>query len=222
MQYNWQRLVLRETLRAPLRLANKCGHIVFSLPTNTRSLLCSGKVVVFSNHPSFIETFVLWHVLDSLTRRNIWSIADERLLPDRWLEALQCITVSRDSSPQHRERVHATNLNAQQKVDDVLLHNDLVIFYPEGTRTCNARTHCCLNDRIVGRCRTGLLRRAQVNGASLVPVYVEHGECETPQGYGQGYVKLLRGETMRLTFGEPYTGPITPDGVAHALLTCGQ
>jgi 1-acyl-sn-glycerol-3-phosphate acyltransferase len=187
----------------------------------TQSALENGNVMVFANHPSLIETFVVRYVLDRVTSGSVWSMADENLFPRKWYAGFQCIPVSRvnDVAPRHARRVNAAACRFQ---DHLLTSKGIVVTYPEGTRTCKAARYHTLADRTVGECHCGLLERAVKKGATLIPLWIDFGNCRTPQGFLRGYGKLLVTQPMTLTFGEPYTGPITPAGIAQALLQAGM
>ncbi|SRR6056297_3018572 len=213
------------SLRLPIRTADHIGQIAVAMPEETSRLLQSGKVVVFANHPSFIETFVLWHLLDKLFTNHVWTVTDEHLFPKSWVKPLKCITVSRAKT---RQGPHASvyaqqvNTRAAQQFDRVVNQPGIVVCYPEGARTCNTTRRIQLGSRQVGICQCSLLRRARTQGATLVPVWVDHGDCSSPQGFLYGYWKLLVRQPITLTFGEPYDGPVNPTGIANALLGCGQ
>jgi 1-acyl-sn-glycerol-3-phosphate acyltransferase len=191
------------------------------MPATTQAALQQGNVMVFANHPSYIETFVLRLVLDRVVVSEVWSIADDKLFPSAWYESFRCIPVNRarafDAS--HARRI---NMAALRKQDAVLAARGVVVMYPEGRRTCNAQSHIHRKDRRIGTCNSSLLERAQKKtGAALVPVWIDHGDCSAPQEFIRGYQKLFFGPRIKLTFGEPYTGSVTSTGITDALLTVG-
>jgi 1-acyl-sn-glycerol-3-phosphate acyltransferase len=207
-----------ECLLWPVRLADKCSRIDVVIPEDTRAALQAGQVMVFANHPSLIETFVLRHVLDTVTTQPVWSIADEKLFPKTWFEGFQCIPVSRVVG---REALRV-NIAACRAQDAILNQKGIVSVYPEGTRTCKTTQRVIKNGREVGVCHNGFLERAQKKGAVLIPVWIEHGRCDTPQGFVTGYCKLFVGSKISLTFGQPLSTQPTPECLAEALLSAGS
>lgn len=207
-------------LLAPVQVAYLLGRIRIIIPESTQRVLQAGNVMVVSNHPSFIETFGMRVALETLSNSAVWSIAADDLFVPQWYEAFQCIAVSRAGDTSAKR----TNVKAFRKQDAILTAGGMVVLYPEGTRTVNAREHVLANDgRRIGVCHTDSVKRAQEVGASIVPVWVDHGDCSAPQGFLQGYRKLFFSQPpMTLHFGEVYKGDGSQLSVAEAILAAGQ
>ena len=196
-------------------LAKLLGMVKVTVSEDTLQTLRLGNVMVMSNHPSLIETAVNWVVLDLLTKKHVWSITDEYLFNTKWYTSLRAIPVSRRKNTAAR----AVNVAAVRHQDAILQTGGIVVVYPEGTRTCKAVEHLFKGERRIGRCDVSLVKRAHKKGAALIPVWVEHGDCAKPQNLWTGYCKLLFGQTITITFGEPYHGEVIGELIAQAILS---
>lgn len=209
-------------LLSSMWVAHKCNLIQVHINQDQRLSPQSGGLVVFANHPSLIETIAMRYVLDTLHNGEVWSIADERLLPSAWYDSFQCIPVCRAS--QNDVRAIEINERAKNISEEIISSGGCIVVYPEGTRTCKA-LHTVTNSsgtKQVGVCRDTFLKLAAALGVTLQPTWIEHGNCSTPQGFVKGYLKLLRGIPIVLRFGSNHTQPVTPESIAAALLAASD
>mgnify|MGYP001308734308 CR=1 FL=1 len=211
--------IVAKLLLAPIRVAAWLGLVRVTISAEVHSLMREGKVLVVSNHPSLIETFVLRVVLEQVTSKPIWSVADERLFPSMCFESFQCIPVHRGVSLKARK----VNVAAARQQDALLEESAVVVLYPEGTRTAKALSHQHAADgRRIGQCHTTLARRALDRGAAVVPVWVAHGRSDRPHGYCIGYLKLLFGQAMVVKFGHCFEAEASESALAVAILAAGN
>lgn len=190
-----------------------------------RNAMRRGGVVLIVNHPSLIETLVLpslfwWQPRVGKPTWRPWSIADAKLFGKRgaWLyPGFHCVPVHRSAC------AAAENKRAMRRVLEILRSNGVVIVYPEGGRTCKGTVFHTDGSRVVRACDPSIVRIAQRVGATVIPVWVEHGRVTTPESFVYGFGKLLRCP-MTVTFGEAMhtRSPATTRDVADALLRAGR
>lgn len=203
-------------------IAHKCNLIQVHINPQQHRAIQSGGLVVYANHPSMIETLSLRYVLDTLTDHEGWTVTDERVFPAAWHDALQCVPVCRLASV--RDHARRINLQARKMITDILGHGGIIVVYPEGGRTCNAGRIIsdATGTRQVGACKVTFLKPAFVQGAALQPVWIEHGDCSTPQGFRQGYLKLLQGIPITIRFGQVYPETVSPETITSTLLAAAE
>ena len=113
----------------------------------------SGPVIIAANHRSFLDPFVI----GTMARRPMYYVAKQELFQKRWqgwfLNALGAFPVARGESDERTIETAKT----------ILGRGDIVLIFPEGTRT---------RPGSLGRAKRGVGRLALETGAPVVPVAV--------------------------------------------------
>ncbi len=138
-----------------------------------------GPVIIAANHRSFLDPFVI----GTMARRPMYYMAKKELFRRRWqawvLNALGAFPVDRGA---HDE-------DAIQTAKAILERGDVVLIFPEGTRT---------RPGALGRPRRGVGRLALETGAPVVPVAVI-GTEDVRRGWRirPRHVRLRAGRALR-------------------------
>ncbi len=163
-------------------------------------LVARGKVIIASNHPSMLETFLIplsfFPLNLVLLRFFIWSVPDRRLLPPRlrWLFWLmRCITVDRSERNKNNRTFYA--------LTDILLARGVIIIHPEAGRTGKGTTFIHKDGRRVRRFLSRVPTLARHTGAIILPLWVEGADKVLP--IGTAIPRFFRSKII-LSFGIPY------------------
>jgi len=113
----------------------------------------SGPVIIASNHRSFLDPFVI----ATMARRPMYYVAKKELFSKPWqawvLNALGAFPVDRGAS----------DIDSIDTAKAILARGDIVLIFPEGTRT---------RPGALGKAKRGVGRLALETGAPVVPVAV--------------------------------------------------
>jgi len=212
-------------LLIPIWISKQCGRIEVHGNVPSSQQVVNTGILFIVNHPSLIETIALpallspWRWSNVKTAKQPYSLADSRLFGrhSEWLyEHFRCIAVHRHelSSAGKSWRTARTCLH-------ILTNNGRLIVYPEGGRTYKGTQWHQYGQRMVRTCNPTIVRMAQHANATIVPVWISHGDCTKPQSLLQGYYKLFFQEKLIVTFGAPIlfsSSVVTGLEVANALL----
>jgi 1-acyl-sn-glycerol-3-phosphate acyltransferase len=212
------------SLLTPIWISKWFGRIQVQGHPPPRHTLSSGGTLFVANHPSLIETIALpallspWH-WNKKSAHQPYSVADSRLFGrhSEWLyEHFCCITV-------HRNELSSTGKSWRtvRSCLHKLTNQGRLIVYPEGGRTCKGNEWIHYKHRVVRSCNSTIVKLANHTHATIVPVWIDHGDCSTPQSLLRGYYKLFFQEKLVVTFGSPITfssAEVTDIEVAQALL----
>jgi 1-acyl-sn-glycerol-3-phosphate acyltransferase len=129
-------------------------HIYFRMSRIGREHIPrSGPVIVAANHRSFLDPFVI----ATMARRPMYYVAKKELFANRlqawFLNALGAFPVDRGAS----------DAESIQTAEAILARGDIVLIFPEGTRT---------RPGSLGKPKRGVGRLALETGAPVVPVAV--------------------------------------------------
>jgi len=141
-----------------------------------------GGVILASNHLSYFDPIVL----GLLTPRKINFMAKEELFENFLFRLL---ITKLGAFPVKRERVDKT---VYQKVLDLLKKGELLVLFPEGTRSWEGK---------LGRLQQGTARIALRANVPLVPVIIQGTEKVLPRGK-----KMIRLAKIEARIGEPLRG----------------
>lgn len=141
-----------------------------------------GGVILASNHLSYFDPIVL----GLLTPRKINFMAKEELFENFFFRLL---ITKLGAFPVKRERVDKT---VYQKVLDLLKKGELLVLFPEGTRSWEGK---------LGRLQQGTARIALRANVPLVPVIIRGTEKVLPRGK-----KMIRLTKIETRIGEPLRG----------------
>lgn len=185
-----------------------------------------GNVILAVNHPTLLETVAVpalfWHWRIGRRNQVPHSIADEYFFGGRATlqTAAQCILVSRQQTLLAKRK----NILALQHTKNLLHRSGVVIYFPEGGRTCKGTpTHIC-GTRYMRQCHARFIEKVKNNQTVLIPVWVDAGQTDKPVGLGAGYRQLLRGVRMSITFGQPIKIAeisVTDEWLARCILKTG-
>lgn len=189
---------------------------------NAVEFVKTGNVVLVSNHPSFLETVVIpamfWY--GKLTRP--YSVTDENFFGGQeWLQVgSNCILVSRDGN----RKASVQNGRAVMMIKKYLENGSVIVYYPEGGRTCKGELYLTFEDRAVRWCDSTILNRATNTETVVIPVWVNHGELNEPVGFFEGCLRLCRGIKFQVIFGQPTmlsSEEVIPQWLADFILKAG-
>src|SRR5579884_411047 len=157
-------------------------HIYFRMVRIGREHIpAEGPVIVAANHRSFLDPFVI----GTMARRPMYYVAKQELFRNRWqawlLNSLGAFPVRRGQSDEDMIRTAKA----------ILARGDIVLIFPEGTRT---------RPGSLGRPKRGVGRLALETGAPVVPVAVI-GTEDVRRGW------RIRPRKVRLRAGRPLTFP---------------
>jgi 1-acyl-sn-glycerol-3-phosphate acyltransferase len=129
-------------------------HIYFRMSRIGRDHIpAEGAVIIASNHRSFLDPFVI----ACMTKRPMYYVAKKEMFLWRWeswlLSALGAFPVDRGNR----------DANMVQTAKAILARGDIVLIFPEGTRT---------RPGSLGRPKRGVGRLALETGAPVVPIAV--------------------------------------------------
>jgi 1-acyl-sn-glycerol-3-phosphate acyltransferase len=140
-----------------------------------------GPCIIASNHRSFLDPFLI----GTLVRRPVYFVAKKELFEKRWqawiLNSLGAFPIDRGASDQ----------NAMGLAREILERGDVVVIFPEGTRT---------RPGALGQPKRGVGRLALETGAPVVPVAVIGTEA-----IRRGW--RIRPHHVRIRAGRPLTFP---------------
>jgi 1-acyl-sn-glycerol-3-phosphate acyltransferase len=141
-----------------------------------------GPVILASNHRSFLDPFVI----ATMAPRPMYYVAKKELFEKRWqawiLNALGAFPVDRGAS----------DAEMIETATSILARGDIVLIFPEGTRT---------RPGTLGKPKRGVGRLALETGAPVVPVAV-HGTEDVRRGW------RIRPRKIRIRAGRPLRFPI--------------
>src|SRR5947208_3612902 len=153
-----------------------------------------GPVIIAANHRSFLDPFVI----GTMARRPMYYVAKEELFRRRWmswiLNALGAFPVRRGMGDE----------DSIATAKAILARGDIVLIFPEGTRT---------RPGSLGKPKRGVGRLALETGAPVVPVAVI-GTEDVRKGW------RIRPRKVRIRAGRVLRFPLVPDaspGVATAV-----
>lgn len=163
-----------------------------------------GNVVIASNHPSALETFVIpvlfWPVLLIRPRLFPWSITRFDAFPS-YLQLLyapfRCITVGHADAA--KRKCHSIFRMAH-----VLGHHGVLIGYPEGTRTCKGKVYWRRGSKKMSVFDSSLPRLAWRYGSVIVPVWIDFGSIDTPLSMRSCLRRVLFVHPLIVSLGEAY------------------
>jgi hypothetical protein len=191
------------------------------------SLIKRGNVILVANHPSLLEVIALpalfWHwLVNNHAARVPYSIADEHFFGDCcWLQrSCRNIPVSREGNAEAAQK----NGRVLRLVKQQLEQNDVLVYYPEGGRTCKGELYQTYGNRVVRRCNSKTLNLIAGDQTVVIPVWIDHGEINQPLSLWQGYKRLLRGVPLQINFGDAVQVPdggATDDWLANQILHAG-
>ena len=163
-------------------------------------LVARGNVIIASNHPSMLETFLVplsffpFNLV--LLRFFVWSVPDRRLLPPRLrglFSLMRCITVDRSEPDKNKYTL--------QKLTHVLLAGGVVVIHPEAGRTGKGTAFICKNNRCVREFVSSVPALARRTDATILPLWVEGASAVLP--IGTAIPHFFRAKVI-LSFGVPY------------------
>jgi glycerol-3-phosphate dehydrogenase (NAD(P)+) len=161
--------------RIPLQIALKFYFRASRL--GQEQIPASGPAILASNHRSFFDPFVI----GTLSRRPIYYVAKSELFRNpvlAWfVSALGAFPVERG----------AGDRDAIRTAHELLARGELVLIFPEGTRT---------RPGPLGQPRRGVGRLALESGAPVIPLAI-HGTQDVRKGI------LLRPRKVRVRVGAP-------------------
>src|SRR5579875_736906 len=157
-------------------------HIYFRMVRIGREHIpAEGPVIVAANHRSFLDPFVI----GTMARRPMYYVAKQELFRNRWqawlLNSLGAFPVRRGQSDEDMIRTAKA----------ILARGDIVLIFPEGTRT---------RPGSLGRPKRGVGRLALETGAPVVPVAVI-GTEDVRRGW------RIRPRKVRIRAGRPLRFP---------------
>jgi 1-acyl-sn-glycerol-3-phosphate acyltransferase len=144
-------------------------------------LPADGPCIIAANHRSFLDPFVI----GTMVRRPVYFVAKRELFEKRWqawfLNSLGAFPIDRGASDQ----------DAMGLAREILERGDVVVIFPEGTRT---------RPGALGNPKRGVGRLALETGAPVVPVAVIGTEA-----IRRGW--RIRPHHVRIRAGRPLTFP---------------
>jgi glycerol-3-phosphate dehydrogenase (NAD(P)+) len=157
-------------------------HLYFRMARIGREYIpADGPVIIAANHRSFLDPFVI----GTMARRPMYYVAKEELFRSRWLgwilSALGAFPVKRGAGDE----------DSVATAKAILARGDIVLIFPEGTRT---------RPGSLGRPRRGVGRLALETGAPVVPVAVI-GTEDVRKGW------RIRPRKVRIRAGRPLRFP---------------
>lgn len=164
-----------------------------------------GNVIIASNHPSLLETFlipaVFWPGYLMWSRFFVWSMPDQKLFPPRlrWLYTpLRCLTVDRSN-----RQISASGTG---RAMDRLRSGECIVIHPEAGRTIKGTEFLRSGGRRIRRIHTFVPDIAARTGASILPVYVTMRRVDRPLSLKDSIVRMFRRGygPIIISFGEPY------------------
>jgi 1-acyl-sn-glycerol-3-phosphate acyltransferase len=157
-------------------------HIYFRMARIGREHIpADGPVIIAANHRSFLDPFVI----GTMARRPMYYVAKEELFGKRWmawiLSALGAFPVKRGAGDE----------DSIATAKSILARGDIVLIFPEGTRT---------RPGSLGKPKRGVGRLALETGAPVVPVAVI-GTEDVRRGW------RIRPRKVRIRAGRPLRFP---------------
>jgi len=120
-----------------------------------------GGVILASNHLSYLDPIIL----GILVPRRMNFIAKEELFENFFFRLL---ITKLGAFPVERERMDRT---AYQKILDLLKKEEIVVLFPEGTRSVNGK---------IGQLQSGTARIALKTNVPLVPIIIQGTDKALP------------------------------------------
>lgn len=144
----------------------------------------TGGMIFASNHLSYLDPIVL----GLLVPRKMNFIAKEELFENFFFRLL---IAELGAFPVKREKVDKTTY---QKILDFLSKKEIVVLFPEGTRSINGK---------IGQLQPGTARIALKTNVPLVPIIIQGTDKALPRGK-----KIIRLARIRVRVGKPLQSKI--------------
>ena len=172
-------------------------HLYFRMSrTGREHLPASGPVIIAANHRSFLDPFVI----GTITRRPIYYVAKQELFRH---PVVGWLLSSLGAFPVHRGAGDQDMLGTAKAI---LARGDVVLIFPEGTRTRPGPP---------GSPKRGVGRLALETGAPVVPVAVI-GTEDVRRGW------RFRPRHVRIRIGRPHTYPQAPQASPQLAATVAE
>ena len=143
------------------------------------NLPARGGVLLMSNHASFVDPVFLGAAVNRNLRYMARSTLFKPGLVDKFLRLMNAFPVQRGSADRA----------AIRRALKVLADDELLLIFPEGTRTV---------DGSLGKALPGIGLIAQKTEASVVPVYLSGSQDVLPRK-----AKMIRTAKVTVSFGKP-------------------
>jgi len=143
-----------------------------------------GGMIFASNHLSYLDPIVL----GLLVPRRMNFIAKEELFENFFFRLL---IAKLGAFPVKREKVDRTTY---QKILDLLKKGEILVFFPEGTRSTNGK---------IGQLQSGTARIALKANVPLIPIIIQGTDKALPRGK-----KIIRLARIRVRVGKPLQSKI--------------
>ena len=211
-------------LLIPIWMSKWCGRVEVRGTIPSQQRIAGEGILLIANHPSLVETIALPALLspwrwDTADTKLPYSVADSRLFGrhSEWLYGhFRCIAVHR-----HELSSAGKSLKTARTCMQILTKHGMLIVYPEGGRTSKGDQWYQHGPRKVRSCNPTLVKIALRTKATIIPVWISHGDSSKSQSLLRGYCKLFFQEKMVVSFGSPVTfssPEVTDIEVANALL----
>ncbi|HET8580972.1 MAG TPA: 1-acyl-sn-glycerol-3-phosphate acyltransferase [Candidatus Paceibacterota bacterium] len=186
-----------------VRILEACGRVRVEGRGRALCVLARGNAIIAANHPSALETCVIpvlfWPHSLAAPRLYPWSIARRDLFAPFFAGLFRCIAIEPGHGAVKANRIACRAMGAALECRDVL------VIYPEGTRTCGSTGRECRNARVIAPFASDIVvRLARMHGSVIVPVYVDFGEVREKLSFLSCLRRVLFQERLVISFGEPY------------------
>ncbi len=152
---------------------------------------CSGPVIIAANHVSYLDPLLAGTPI----RRKTYYLARHELFR---IPVLGTVMRWGNAFPVRRERVGSDSF---RRAVDVLRSGDVLVMFPEGTRSETGRLQ---------RGLPGIGLVAALGGASIVPTFVRGSRRALPPG-----ARSIRFVPVTVEYGRPLAVPSVPRGTGR-------